>query len=57
MDTSKVIITNQKKIVKQNPFEDELGLSSYDLALISINKLTNKSKSFINDSAKTTYLI
>ena len=42
MDTSKVIITNQNAIDKQFSFEYEVGLSSYDLALISLNKLTTK---------------
>ncbi len=57
MNISKVIITKQKTIVNQYPFENEVGLSSYDLALISINKITKKSNSFINDSSKTTFLI
>ena len=57
MDTQKVIITKHKKIAKQFSFEYEIGLSSYDLALISINKISKKSKSYINDSLKTTYLI
>ena len=60
MDTPKVIITkitNEKTITKQFSFENEIGLSSYDLALISFNKISKKSKSFINDSSKTTFLI
>ncbi len=57
MDSSKVIITKQKTIAKQFSFEYEIGLSSYDLALISINKITKKSKSLMNDSSKSTYLI
>ena len=57
MDTPKVIITKQKTIVKQFSFENEIGLSSYDLALISINKITQRSKSLMNDSSKSTYLI
>ncbi len=57
MDNSKVIITNQKRIAKHYSFENEVGLSSYDLALISISKITNKSKTYTNDSLKTTYLI
>ena len=52
MDTSKVIITNQKMITKQDSFEDEIGLSSYDIALISINKITNRSKSYSDKSSK-----
>tara|TARA_Y100001968_G_C19289706_1_gene683542 strand:+ start:310 stop:477 length:168 start_codon:yes stop_codon:yes gene_type:complete len=55
MDLSKVIITEKKKIAKQYSFENEAGLSSYDLALISINKITNKSKFYMNDSSKNTY--
>ena len=57
MNISKVIITKPKKIANQNSFENEVGLSSYDLALISINKIREKSKLFINDSSKTTFLI
>ena len=57
MNISKVIITKQKTIANQNSFENEVGLSSYDLALISINKIREKSKLFINDSSKTTFLI
>ena len=57
MDTSKVIVTNQKKIAKQFSFEYEIGLSSCDLALISTNKITENSKGSINDSPQSTYLI
>tara|TARA_B100000579_G_C22366029_1_gene636057 strand:+ start:273 stop:446 length:174 start_codon:yes stop_codon:yes gene_type:complete len=57
MNISKVIITNQKTITNKYSFENEVGLSSYDLALISINKIRKRSKSFINDSSKTTFLI
>ena len=57
MDNPKVIITKQKSITKQFSFEYEVGLSSYDLALISINKITKKSKSLMNDFSKSTYLI
>ena len=46
MDLPKVIITNQKTIVNFDSFEDQVGLSSYDLALISLDKITNKSKSY-----------
>ena len=55
MNIPKVIITKQKTIDNQYSFEYELGLSSYDLALISMNKINKKSKSFINDSLKTTF--
>ena len=57
MNTSKVIITNQKTLDNQYSFENEVGLSSYDLALISINKITKKSKLNRNDTSKTTFLI
>tara|TARA_B100000945_G_scaffold96556_1_gene75474 strand:- start:409 stop:582 length:174 start_codon:yes stop_codon:yes gene_type:complete len=57
MNTPKVIITKQKKIAKQFSFEYEIGLSSYDLALISINKIKKKSESLMNKSLKSTYLI
>ena len=57
MDTSKVIITKQKTVAKQFSFEYEIGLSSYDLALISFNKITEKSKLSMNDFHKSTYLI
>tara|TARA_Y100000766_G_C18832036_1_gene568528 strand:- start:837 stop:1010 length:174 start_codon:yes stop_codon:yes gene_type:complete len=57
MDTSKVIITHQKKKAKKFSFENEIGLSSYDLALISVDKITKKSQSLINNSSKYTFLI
>ena len=57
MDTPKVIIKKQKTIAKQFSFEYEIGLSSYDLALISVNRITKKSKSLMNQSSKFTYLI
>ncbi len=57
MDTPKVIITKQTTIAKQFSFEYDIGLSSYDLALISINKITKKSSSLMNDSLKSSYLI
>ena len=57
MNISKVIITKQKTVVNQFSFENEVGLSSFDLALISINKISKRSKSFINDASKTTFLI
>ncbi len=57
MNISKVIITKQITIAKQYSFENEVGLSSYDLALISINEISKKSKSSINDSSKTSFLI
>ena len=57
MDTPKVIITKQKTIAKEFSFENEIGLSTYDLALISINKITKKTKSLMNNSPISTYLI
>ncbi len=57
MNIPKVIITKQKTIANEYSFENEVGLSSYDLALISISKITKARKSSINDSSKTTFLI
>ena len=57
MGIPKVIITNQKKIVNLDSFENQVGLSSYDLALISLNKMTNKSKSYLDDSSRITFSI
>ena len=54
MEIPKVIITNQQKIVNLDSFENQVGLSSYDLALISLNKITNKSKSYLDDSSRIT---
>ena len=57
MNISKVIITKQKTIANQYSFENEVGLSSYDIALISIDKISKKRKSIINDTSQTTFLI
>ena len=57
MYSSKVIITKIKRPNKQYSFENEVGLSSYDLALISFNKITRKSRSYLKDSLNTTFLI
>ena len=57
MKSSKVIITNPKKMANLDSFENQVGLSSYDLALISINKLTNKRIFSTNTPPITTYLI
>ena len=57
MEIPKVIITNQKKIDNLDSFENQVGLSSYDLALISLNKITNESKSYLNDSSRITFSI
>ena len=54
MEIPKVIITNQK-IANLDSFEYQVGLSSYDLALISLDKITNKSKSYLNDSSRITF--
>ena len=57
MDTTKVIINKQRMLAKQSSIEFEIGLSSYDLALISISKITKKKKSLMNDNPKSTYLV
>ena len=57
MGIPKVIITNKKKIVNLDSFENQVGLSSYGLALISLNKITNKSKSYLDDSSRITFSI
>ena len=57
MNIPKVIITKQKKIANQYSFENEVGLSTYDLALISIEKINKKSKKYLHDSSITTFLI
>ncbi len=57
MNIPKVINTKQKKFFNQYSFENEIGLSSYDLALISINKINKKNKSYISHSYNTSYLI
>ena len=57
MEIPKVIITNQQKIVNLDSFENQVGLSSYDLELISLNKITNESKSYLNDSSRITFSI
>ncbi len=57
MHAPKLTITKQKIIAKPSSFEYEIGLSSYDIALISNNKINKKSKLSMNDSSKSTYLI
>ena len=42
MDTSKVIIIKQKMIAMQFPFDSEIGLYSYDIALISTDKINKE---------------
>ena len=56
MNILKIIITS-KKTANRDSFKNEFGLSSYDLAMISINKIRNKSKSYFIDSSNTTFLI
>ena len=57
MASSKVIIT--KQIFKNNQYslENEVGLSTYDLALISIDKIIKKNKLSRYEPSKITYLI
>ena len=57
MEITNVIITNQKKIANLDSFENQVGLSTYDLALISLNKITNIKKSYFNDSSRITFSI
>ena len=57
MNISKVIITKQKIKANKFSFENDVGLSSYDLALIAINQISKKNNSFINDSSNTSFLI
>ncbi len=45
MDSQKVIITKHKLITNKYSFENEVGLSSYDLALIAIDQIIKKKKS------------
>tara|TARA_Y100001968_G_C19067166_1_gene576554 strand:+ start:162 stop:329 length:168 start_codon:yes stop_codon:yes gene_type:complete len=55
MNIPKVIIHKQKMTPNQYSFENEVGLSSYDLALISINQIKKKSKEYSNDFTKNTF--
>tara|TARA_B100000965_G_C19024350_1_gene512445 strand:- start:255 stop:428 length:174 start_codon:yes stop_codon:yes gene_type:complete len=57
MESPKVIITKQKIILNKYSFENELGLSTYDIALISTNKISRMNKSFINEEENNTFLI
>ena len=57
MHLSKVIITKQISTNKEFSFENEVGLSTYDLALISTNKIINQSNSSISAKSNKTYLI
>ena len=42
MDSSKVIITMQKEMTIYNLLENEVGMSTYDLALMYINKFLTR---------------
>ncbi len=57
MHLSKVIITKQISTNKEFSFENEVGLSTYDLSLISTNKIINQSNSSISAKSNKTYLI
>ncbi len=57
MNCSKVIITKHESIYKKYSFENEIGLSTYDLAMISINEIINKNKSSKKEDIKNSYLI
>ena len=57
MYPTKVIITKQERRTTEYFLENEVGLSTYDLALISIDKIFKKSTSSIDDKLKTTFLI
>ena len=57
MGSLKVIITKQRTNSLPCSFENEIGLSTYDLALISIKKIIKRSKSAINEPSQSTYLI
>ena len=57
MNWSKVIITKPKVLFREYSFENETGLSTFDLALISINKITREKKLANKESSEITYLI
>ena len=57
MELSKVIITNTKVFTSQFCFENEVGLSSYDLALMSRRRILKRSKADIEETSKISYLI
>ena len=57
MDTLKVIITKPKQISKRYSLENEIGLSTYDIALLSFRKKIMKNKSLLKETTKNTYLI
>ena len=57
MYSPKVIVTKQKVMPIEYIFENEIGLSTYDLALISTNKIIKNGTSYSNKSSENTYLI
>ena len=57
MDSKKVIITKQNTMLRQYSFENDVGLSTYDLALISIGKIIKKRELSLNEASKITFLI
>ena len=57
MDSSRVVITKQKDLADLYSLDNEIGLSTYDLALISIDKIQKRKKLSINKVSKNTYLI
>ena len=57
MDSTKVIITKKNAVSKKYSFENEVGLSTYDLAFISIGKIIMRDESASNNSSSTSYLI
>ena len=46
-----------KTIIKKYSFENEVGLSTYDLTLISMNKIIKKNSLMSEEETKATYLI
>tara|TARA_B100000965_G_C18910590_1_gene464369 strand:- start:73 stop:246 length:174 start_codon:yes stop_codon:yes gene_type:complete len=57
VESKKVIITKQKRIYDRYSFDNIIGLSTYDLALISSNKIINKKKLTAIESSNITFLI
>ena len=57
MDSEKAIITNHKVTSKIHSLENEIGLSTYDIALIAINKIIKNNQLSLNDDSSITYLI
>ena len=57
MNSPKVIITKHINVVNQYPFEKEIGLSTYDLALISFSKTIKKNDLRFSKATTNTFLI